>query len=113
MHALNLWQTSREITRLHPDALVIAVDASLGQKEHLGFVTIGDGALLPGAGVQKTLPAVGNLHITGIVNTGGFLDHWMLQTTPLSTVVALADVISAGIRSAISEGFFSGRPGYP
>ena len=78
-------------------ALVIAIDASLGQKKHLGYVTIGNGALYPGAGVQKNLPPVGDIHITGIVNTAGLMDHLTLQTTRLSTVVALADVIAGGI----------------
>lgn len=32
VHALNLEKTSSLITRLHPHALVIAIDASLGQK---------------------------------------------------------------------------------
>lgn len=97
VHALNLKKTSSLITRLHPHALVIAIDASLGQKKHLGYVTIGNGALYPGAGVQKNLPPVGDIHITGIVNIAGMLEHLTLQTTRLSTVVALADVIAGGI----------------
>ena len=52
---------------------MIAIDASLGQKKHLGYVTIGNGALYPGAGVQKNLPPVGDIHITGIVNTAGLM----------------------------------------
>ena len=71
VHALNLEKTSSLITRLHPHALVIAIDASLGQKKHLGYVTIGNGA--------------------------GIMEQLTLQTTRLSTVVALADVIACGI----------------
>lgn len=65
VHALNLSRISRQIKILHPEGLVIAVDASLGQKKHLGYVTIADGALYPGAAVQKELPPVGDIHITG------------------------------------------------
>ena len=97
VHALNLKKTSSLITKFHPHALVIAIDASLGQKKHLGYVTIGNGALYPGAGVQKDLPPVGDIHITGIVNTAGIMEHLTLQTTRLSTVVALADAIAGGI----------------
>ena len=75
VHALNLEKTSSLITRLHPHALVIAIDA----------------------GVQKDLPPVGDIHITGIVNTAGIMEQLTLQTTRLSTVVALADVIACGI----------------
>ena len=60
-------------------------------------MTIADGALYPGAGVQKNLPPVGDIHITGIVNTAGIMEHLTLQTTRLSTVVTLADAIAGGI----------------
>ena len=60
-------------------------------------MTIADGALYPGAGVQKDLPPVGDIHITGIVNTAGIMEQLTLQTTRLSTVVTLADVIACGI----------------
>ena len=87
----------RQIKILHPEGLVIAVDASLGQKKHLGYVTIGNGALYPGAAVQKELPPVGDIHITGIVNIAGVLEQLTLQTTRLSTVISLADTITQGI----------------
>lgn len=97
VHALNLKKTAALIQKLHPHALVIAIDASLGQKKHLGYVTIGNGALYPGAGVQKELPPVGDIHITGIVNVSGMLENLTLQTTRLSTVITLADAIAGGI----------------
>ena len=97
VHALNLSRISRQIKILHPEGLVIAVDASLGQKKHLGYVTIADGALYPGAAVQKELPPVGDIHITGVVNIAGVLEQLTLQTTRLSTVISLADTITQGI----------------
>ena len=101
VHALNLQQVSSFIKRRHPSALVIAIDASLGQKKHLGYVTIGNGALYPGAGVHKELPPVGDIHITGIVNIGGMLEQFTLQTTRLSTVISMANTITQGIVSLI------------
>lgn len=97
VHALNLTKISQLIKALHPNGLVIAIDASLGQKKHLGYVTIANGALYPGAGVQKELPPVGDIHITGIVNIAGILEQLTLQTTRLSTVISLADTITQGI----------------
>ena len=97
VHALNLEKASDFIHTHHPQGLVIAIDASLGQKKHLGYVTIADGALYPGAGVQKELPPVGDIHITGIVNISGMLEQLTLQTTRLSTVISLADTITQGI----------------
>lgn len=97
VHALNLEQSLKHIHKHHSNALVIAIDASLGAKKHLGYITIGNGSLYPGAGVQKNLPPVGDIHITGIVNTAGIMEHLTLQTTRLSTVVTLADAIAGGI----------------
>lgn len=101
VHALNLKKVYALIKDTHPDALIIAIDASLGEKKHLGYVTIGNGALYPGAGVQKELPPVGDIHITGIVNIAGILEQLTLQTTRLSTVISLADTITQGILDAL------------
>ena len=101
VHALNLEKTSSLIKRFHPHALIIAIDASLGEKKHLGYVTIANGALHPGAAIHKQLPSVGHIHITGIVNVSGVLEQLTLQTTRLSTVIFLADKIVQGILESI------------
>ena len=82
---------------------MIAIDASLGAKKHLGYITIGNGSLYPGAGVQKNLPPVGDIHITGIVNISGFLHPLTLQTTRLATVIDLAETITGAILEIFSE----------
>lgn len=101
VHAVNLAETIENIKKKHPDSLIIAVDASLGSSSHIGYITIGTGSLKPGLGVNKTLPEVGDIFITGIVNFSGFLDNLLLQSTRLSTVMTLADCISIGILSAL------------
>ena len=102
VHALNLTNMCAHIRKCHPEALIVAIDASLGQKKHLGYVTIANGALRPGAAIHKQLPSVGHIHITGIVNVSGVLEQLTLQTTRLSTVVFLADRIVQGILETIS-----------
>ena len=103
VHALNLEQSLKHIRKYHPKALVIAIDASLGAKKHLGYITIGNGSLYPGAGVQKALPPVGDIYITGIVNISGFLHPLTLQTTRLATVIDLAEIITGAILEIFSE----------
>ena len=103
VHAKNLEETLLEIDHTYTNSAVIAIDASLGQSDHVGYVTLAKGALSPGIGVNKNLPQVGDLHITGIVNTSGFANQIMLQTTRLSTVMALADFISMGILYATNR----------
>lgn len=97
VHAKNLTEVLREIHDTFDHPFIIAIDASLGKSSHIGYFTLGEGSLRPGAGVGKDLPQVGNLHITGIVNLSGFLEHSLLQTTRLHTVMSLADQISTGI----------------
>lgn len=101
VHAKNLNETMNHINEKHRNALVIAIDASLGKSGHIGYITLGEGPLLPGAGVDKALPPVGDIFITGIVNFSGMLDHMLLQTTRLNVVMILADYICTGINYCI------------
>ncbi|MDK2856143.1 MAG: hypothetical protein PWQ86_1356 [Bacillota bacterium] len=97
VHATNL---SKALAKLqaYPEApLVVAVDACLGRLESVGSITLARGALRPGTGVNKSLPAVGDLHITGIVNVGGFMEYMVLQNTRLHLVYRMAQVIASGI----------------
>lgn len=97
VHAANLSDTIDEIHTHHPNSYIIAIDASLGKKEHIGCITLGTGALKPGLGVKKKLPAIGDIHITGIVNFSGTMDTLLLQTTRLSTIMTLADTITESL----------------
>jgi putative sporulation protein YyaC len=97
VHAKNLADTIHYINTHHRNPLVVAIDASLGKSGHIGYITLGEGPLLPGAGVDKALPPVGDIFITGIVNFSGMLDHMLLQTTRLNVVMILADYICTGI----------------
>jgi len=101
VHASNLKQRLEEIYRHHENPLIIAVDSCLGSLESVGCANIGDGSLQPGAGVNKNLPPVGKIHITGIVNVGGFMEYFVLQNTRLNLVMRLADLIVEGLMNTI------------
>ncbi len=101
VHAKNISTTIQTIYDNHKSPLVIAIDASLGKFDNVGFVTLGEGSLKPGAGVKKVLPAVGDIYITGIVNFGGVMEILTLQNTRLSVVMKMAELISSGIECAI------------
>ena len=103
VHAKNLKDTVTMINQKHDDAFIIAIDASLGKSDHIGYITLGEGPLKPGAGVDKDLPEVGDLFITGIVNFSGLLDHMLLQTTRLNVVMSIADQICLAISYCISQ----------
>lgn len=104
VHAVNLAQTISHIYSQLKNPYLVAIDAALGARNHIGTVTLASGSLLPGIGVNKQLPSVGDVHITGIVNT---LDcdnrNRILQTTHLSTVIDLSNFVSRGILQALSD----------
>lgn len=97
VHAINLEETVNQIRMDYQDHVVVAIDASIGRREHVGYITVGLGSLRPGLGVRKNLGAVGDIFITGIVGSGGAWEPLLLQNTRLSVVMRLADCIYEGI----------------
>jgi len=97
VHAANLTEVLGLVRSRYPRPRVLAVDACLGALDSVGKITLGPGAIRPGAGVNKHLPPVGDLHITGVVNVGGFMEYFVLQNTRLHLVVRLARVIADGL----------------
>jgi putative sporulation protein YyaC len=68
--------------------------------KNVGVIQVLDGPVKPGAGVNKELPAVGDIHITGIVNVSGFMEFFVLQNTRLNLVMKMAKTIANGIYQA-------------
>lgn len=85
------------------NTLVIAVDASLGEVERVNHVAVEKGAICPGSGIGKELLPIGDIAITGIVNIGGLMEIRMLQSTRLSRVMQMADIISYGLKKSLKE----------
>lgn len=79
---------------------MIAIDACLGRFKSVGAITVAKGPVRPGAGVNKQLPPVGDLHITGVVNVSGFMEFFVLQNTRLHLVMNMAKAIANGIDEA-------------
>lgn len=97
VHAKNLHENIDIIKNSHANAFVLAIDASLGHNNSIGQIIIKEGPLKPGLGVNKKLPAIGDLSITGVVNVGGLMEYMVLQNTRLSLVMNMADIIARGI----------------
>jgi len=102
LHAKNLNQTFKEIYSVCQNPFIIAVDSCLGYAQHVGCITLSPFPLLPGRGVSKQLPPIGQLSITGIVNvfSDSVSNESVIQNTRLHTVIKLADFITNGIKSA-------------
>ncbi|VBB07503.1 spore yyac: putative sporulation protein yyac [Lucifera butyrica] len=103
VHATNLPNMLTFIHSSFANPFIIAVDACLGKLENVGFVSLGHGSLKPGAAVNKNLPAVGDVYITGIVNVSGFMEHLVLQSTRLNLVMRMSETIAHSLSFALSK----------
>ncbi len=103
VHAMNLDDTLIAINRRYHKPFIIGIDACLGQVSSVGSIQLGYGPVRPGAGVNKELPPVGDMHITGIVNVGGFMEYFVLQNTRLHLVMKMADTISLSLFTAVAN----------
>ena len=94
LHALNLEERLGPLAGHRTPPLIVAVDAALGPMASVGAVHLRRGGLLPGQGVGKTLPRIGELAVTATVNVqAGALDVQVLQSTRLFLVQELAELI--------------------
>jgi len=101
VHAKNLKERIDHINASFNNPFIVAIDACLGKVDRIGYITVGKGPLKPGAGVNKNLPAVGHIHITGIVNLAGYMEYMVLQNTRLSLVMKMADTLVNSIKYSI------------
>ena len=93
VHAKNLEEHLDIINSSYKDPFIIAIDSSLGNHNRVGHLSLKNYPLNPWAGVNKSLPAVGNISITGVVNIAGMMEYLVLQSTRLSLVMTMADII--------------------
>jgi putative sporulation protein YyaC len=110
VHAVNLTETMDNLRSWARDPFIVAIDACLGRTESVGFISLKEGPLQPGTGVNKTLPAVGDLHIVGIVNVGGFMEYLVLQNTRLSLVMHMSEIIADAVAEEV-DGLAANFPG--
>lgn len=94
IHAVNLQQYLQKVEETYKNPFIIAIDASLGKRSSIGYFISGIGPLSPGAALNKKLPPVGDMYLTGVVNIGGFMDYTVLQSTRLSVVHDMAYKLS-------------------
>lgn len=97
VHSKNLIDIIDKINSNFINPYIIAIDACLGKLNNIGKVFINKSPLSPGLSLNKDLPLIGNLSITGIVNISGNFEFLVLQNTRLYTVMNLADCIFKGI----------------
>ena len=97
IHAKNMVDVLTKIKSNFINPYIVAIDSCLGSLSNIGKVFIQKKSLSPGLALNKQLPTIGEMSITGIVNISGNFEFLVLQNTRLYTVMNLADAISRGI----------------
>lgn len=97
IHSKNIVEITDKIYINFKNPYIIAIDSCLGKVSNIGSIFIDNNPLYPGLAINKDLPPIGDLSITGIVNLSGSYEFLVLQNTRLYTVMNLADCISNGI----------------
>lgn len=111
IHAKNITDSIQNIKSTYDNPYIIAIDASLGNIQNVGKIILENRPINPGAALNKDLPPVGDLSITGIVNMYGNLEFMILQNTRLNVVMQQAEIISQGIYHCLLK-LFGGKK-YP
>ncbi|MBQ8295777.1 MAG: spore protease YyaC [Clostridia bacterium] len=87
----------------HVGSQVIAVDAAVGEEGDIGLMKLNDKPLLPGAGANKKLGALGDVSVLGVVAEKSVANYGLLNTTRLNLVYTMAEILSDGIAALLWE----------
>ena len=90
VHAANLSKYIECINQTFINPYIIAVDASLGRKDHVGLITLGAGPLRPGLGVKKKLPEF-NIKITAYAIQADGITYDSAKTEMMGFINSIAD----------------------
>lgn len=101
---LNFPITAKEIDyvktylkQMHPNSIIIAIDAAIGCQEDVGIIKVSEKGIYPGLGVNKKLGLVGDLSIMGIVAGKSLQNYNLYNLTRLNLVYKMAENITSGI----------------
>lgn len=85
------------IKEMHPNCLIIAIDAAVGEQEDVGIVRVQNKGLKPGLGVNKKLGELGDISIIGVVASKSFQNYNLFNATRLNLVYKMSSLITSGI----------------
>lgn len=85
------------IRKMHPNSIVVAIDASVGKPEEVGLVKIFDRGIKPGLAVNKNLSLIGDVSIIGVVAEKSNENFNLYNFTRLNLIYRLAESISNGV----------------
>lgn len=86
------------LKQMHPNSLLVAVDAAVGNENDVGLIKVSNKGLKPGLGVNKNLSAIGDVSIIGIVCGKSLKNYNLYNLTRLSLVYKMTEQIVGGIK---------------
>ena len=102
--------TAKEIRTLrtflretHRGEQILAIDAAVGEKGDIGLIKLHDSPLLPGAGANKKLGAIGDASIMAVVAEKSVSNYSLLNTTRLNLVYTMSEIISDAVATLLWE----------
>lgn len=87
----------------HKGSQILAIDAAVGEKGDIGLIRVTDTPLMPGAGANKKLGALGDIAVMGIVAEKSLSNYGLLNSTRLNLVYTMAEIISEGVSALLWE----------
>lgn len=102
IHALNIHNKLEAIYENHEKKHVIGIDACLGVKENVEKLLVRDYGIIPGKGVGKNLPEVGECSLVGIVSNENS-DFFFNGEMRLATIMQMAKRASKVIFKAYEK----------
>lgn len=97
IHALNIYESIEYIKNTHSKGNFLAIDACLGSKNNIGNIQVRKGPILPGKGVGKKLPQIGNYSIVGIVDKIDENNKFSFNNVRLSFILELAETVALSL----------------
>lgn len=106
VHYNNLNDKIHYINVNYKDYFIIAVDASLGDKNNIGKIFIEKGSMFPATALKSKNISIGDIAIKAIVNRYSsikYANEYILQQTRLYYVYSMAEILSKALLKAINN----------
>lgn len=91
------------LKQLHPNATLIAIDASIGDADDVGIIKVINRGLKPGLGVNKKLGVIGDVSIIGVVASKSLQNYNLYNLTRLNLVYKMAETIADGVLKFLEQ----------
>lgn len=89
------------IKLMHPNSVIIAIDAAVGSQDDIGLIKVQNSGLKPGLGVNKNLGTIGEIGIIGVVAAKSIKNYNLFNLTRLNLIYKMAERIADGIENYI------------